>query len=33
LHWPEVGFEAGSVKVVQTLKAKKGGGFTLEPPK
>ncbi|MEO6808141.1 MAG: tyrosine-type recombinase/integrase [Isosphaeraceae bacterium] len=33
LHWPEVGFEDATVSVVRTLKAKKGGGFTLEPPK
>jgi integrase len=33
LHWPEVDFERSSVKVMQTLKGKKGGGFTLEPPK
>jgi integrase len=33
LHWPEVDFEAGIVKVIQTLKAQKGGGFSLEPPK
>lgn len=33
LHWPEVDFERCTVKVIQTLKSKKGGGFTLEPPK
>jgi integrase len=33
LHWPEVDFDRSTVKVIQTLKAKKGGGFTLEPPK
>ncbi len=33
LHWPEFDFDAGAVKVTQKLVAKKGGGFTLEPPK
>jgi integrase len=33
LHWPEVNLTAGTVAVVRTLKARKGGGFTLEPPK
>jgi integrase len=33
LHWPEIDFDAAAVKVVRTLAAKKGGGFTLEPPK
>jgi integrase len=33
LHWPEVDFGQAAVKVVRTLKVKKGGGFTLEPPK
>lgn len=33
LHWPEVNFQDDAVKVSQTLKPKKGGGFTLEPPK
>jgi integrase len=32
LHWPEVDFEGGAVKVVRTLRAAKGG-FSLEPPK
>src|SRR4051812_32196277 len=33
LHWPEIGFEGGTVTVLRTLKARQGGGFTLEPPK
>src|SRR4051794_2103992 len=33
VHWPEVNFETRTVSVLRTLKAKKGGGFTLEPPK
>jgi integrase len=33
LHWPAVDFDASTVAVLSTLKAKKGGGFTLEPPK
>ena len=33
LHWPEVGFADGTVSVLRTLKARTGGGFTLEPPK
>lgn len=33
LHWPEVSFEDKAVSVVRTLRARKGGGFTLEPPK
>lgn len=33
LHWPEIHFYLATVKVTQTLKEKKGGGFTLEPPK
>jgi integrase len=33
LHWPAVDFERAAVSVLHTLKAKKGGGFTLEPPK
>ena len=33
LHWPEVGFADGTVSVLRTLKARAGGGFTLEPPK
>jgi integrase len=33
LHWPDVNFEAKAVSVVTTLHSKKGGGFTLEPPK
>jgi integrase len=33
LHWPEVNFEDKTVTVVRTLRAVKGGGFTLEPPK
>jgi integrase len=33
LHWTEIDFEHEAVSVVRTLKAKPGGGFTLEPPK
>jgi integrase len=33
LHWPEVNFANATVAVVQTLRAVKGGGFVLEPPK
>jgi integrase len=33
LHWPAVDFEKGTVTILRTLKAKKGGGFVLEEPK
>jgi integrase len=33
LHWQDIDFEGGTVSVLRTLKSRKGGGFSLDPPK